>query len=172
MTTNISQRTRRVTVIALLSCLSFVGRMMFSFLPNVQPTTVIIILITIYMGFYEGIMVATISMLMSNIYLGMGIWTIAQIVSYFVIVSFVYVLAKTFPKSVKYFSYIAFTTGLLYGLVISLVQAPFFGWTSFIPYYFSGISYDFSHAVGNYLFFIILEPSLKNILKENKFNQI
>lgn len=166
--------TNRITLIAMLSCLSFVGRIMFGFLPNIQPTTVIIILITLYIGFYEGLLVSAISMLMSNIYLGMGVWTIAQIVSYAIIVLFVYSMSKIIPMTSSHFAIIAFITGLLYGLVISLVQAPFFGWISFIPYYISGIPYDFSHAIGNYLFFIILHPALKNILikQQKKINEI
>lgn len=166
MNNTVSTQTRRLTVIALMSSLSFVGRMMFSFLPNVQPTTVIIILIVMYMGLYEGMMVATISMLMSNIYLGMGVWTIAQITSYAVIVLFVYLFARKFPDYFESFALVAFFSGLLYGLIISLVQAPFFGWVSFIPYYLSGLTYDFSHAIGNYFFFMILHEPLKRILSE------
>lgn len=160
--------TRRLTTIAMLSCLSFVGRMAFSFLPNMQPTTVIIIIITMYFGLTDGLLVATLSMLMSNVYLGMGVWTIAQIASYSVIVIAVGLLVKL-NLPYRYFGAVSFTSGLLYGLIISLVQAPFFGWVSFIPYYISGIPYDFSHAVGNLLFFIVLHPVLRGLLlKQNK----
>lgn len=162
--------TRRMTNIAMLSCLSFVGRIMFAFLPNFQPTTTIIIIITMYFGLSDGLLVATISMLMSNLYLGMGIWTMAQIVSYaFVVIGVHFLMKLKIRKS--YFSVISLLLGLFYGFVISLVQAPFFGWNIFIPYYVSGIPYDISHAVGNYLFFIILHPVLRNILK-NQNNKI
>lgn len=166
MNDSISTQTRKLTAIALMSSLSFVGRMMFSFLPNVQPTTVIIILIVMYMGLYEGMMVATISMLMSNIYLGMGVWTIAQIISYAVIVLIVSFFVKKFPDYFESFALLAFFAGLMYGFIISLVQAPFFGWVSFIPYYISGLTYDFSHAIGNYFFFMILHKPLERILSE------
>lgn len=53
--------------------------------------------------------------------------------------------------------------GIAYGLVISLVQAPFFGWNIFIPYYLSGLPYDIMHAVGNVVFFVLLYPIVMRI---------
>ena len=154
---------RRIATIALLSCLSFVGRLTFTFLPNVQPTTVIILIVTLYFGVVDGVLVAVISMLMSNLYLGMGIWTIAQIVSYSIIVIVFHLLSLNI-KSDIYLSILAFISGLMYGFFISLVQAPFISWYAFIPYYISGLPYDIAHAVGNLIFFIMLHPALKPIL--------
>lgn len=166
--------TRRITNIAMLSCLSFVGRMTFSFLPNVQPTTAIIIIITLYFGVVDGLLVAILSMLISNMYLGMGVWTIAQIASYSMIVILFHFLAKIRVKNTdNYYLTLVSISGILYGLFISLVQAPFFGWASFIPYYISGVPYDIYHAVGNYFFFIILHPALKFLFikQNNKIKQ-
>lgn len=149
----------------MLSCLSFVGRMMFTFLPNVQPTTTIIILVTLYFGLTDGVMVATLSMLISNIYMGMGVWTIAQIVSYAVVILFIYLLNRlSSNRNNIYLATLCGFTGLLYGLSISLVQAPFFGWVSFLPYYLSGVTYDLYHAIGNFFFFSLLNPVLKPLL--------
>lgn len=72
----IENRTHRISVIAMLSAVAFIGRMMFFFLPNVQPMTVIIVLTTIYVGLYDGMIVAFVAIIISNLYLGMGIWTI------------------------------------------------------------------------------------------------
>ena len=158
---------RRLSLIAILSSLSFVGRMMFSFLPNVQPTTVIILIVAMYLGTYDGWLVAITSILISNLYLGMGVWTLAQMVAFSALILMVH-LCKIINIGTKYYPFIALISGLVYGLIISLVQAPFFGWISFFPYWLSGLPYDFSHAIGNYLFFIILHPPLSKILKKQK----
>lgn len=158
---------RRLSLIAMLSSLSFVSRMMFSFLPNVKPTTVIITLIAMYIGTYDALLVALISIFMSNLYLGMGVWTIAQLVSFSVLVIIVHI-CKKMKINIKYYPLIVFILGLVYGLVISLVQAPFFGWASFFPYYLSGLTYDFNHAIGNFIFFIVLHKPLSKILKIQK----
>ena len=154
-------------MIAMLSSLSFVGRMMFTFLPNVQPMTVVILIVTMYLGTYDGWMVAIVSILISNLYLGMGVWTLAQIVSFSVLVLIVHICKKV-NLSIRYYPIVSLFMGLAYGFVISLVQAPFFGLVSFFPYWISGLPYDLNHAVGNYLFFIILHPPLSRILKNQK----
>ena len=159
--------TRRLSLIAMLSSLSFVGRMMFTFLPNVQPTTVIIILVAMYLGSYDGWLVAMVSIFISNLYLGMGVWTIAQLISFSSIILLIHIFKKM-NLNIRYYPLVALISGLVYGFVISLVQAPFFGWVSFFPYYLSGLPYDFNHAIGNYLFFIILHPPLSKILKNQR----
>lgn len=158
---------RRMSLIAMLSSLSFVGRMMFTFLPNVQPMTVIILIVAMYLGTYDGWLVAIISILISNLYLGMGVWTLAQIASFSVLILIVHI-CKKINLSIRYYPIVSLFMGFTYGFVISLVQAPFFGWVSFFPYWISGLSYDLNHAVGNYLFFIILHPPLSRVLKNQK----
>ena len=163
--------TRRLSLIAILSSLSFVGRMMFSFLPNVQPMTVIILIVVMYLGTYDGWLVAIISILISNLYLGMGVWTLAQIVSFSALILIAHI-CKKLNLSIRYYPIITLLMGFTYGFIISLVQAPFFGWASFFPYWISGLPYDLNHAVGNYLFFIILHPPLSMIIKSQKSKRL
>lgn len=160
---------RKITLLSLLTTLVYVGRTSFQFLPNVQPMTTILILITLILGLKDGIIVAILSLLLSNLSMGMGIWTIAQIVSFSFILLLVSIIGKIYkniPKSVM--ALVCGFMGLVYGFIISLVQAPFFGWASFIPYYISGIPYDMYHAFGNYFFYLILAPALTPILLKNK----
>lgn len=159
------QDTRRIALLGVLTALVYTGRMMFSFLPNVQPMTTILILITLTLGFQEGLIVALLSIVISNMSLGMGVWTIAQLASFSFVILLTAGLTKVYDRvpTVVMAVYCGLT-GLLYGLVISLVQAPFFGWISFIPYYISGIPYDLYHAFGNFFFYLILAPVLVPIL--------
>lgn len=56
--------------------------------------------------------------------------------------------------------------GILYGFLISLVQAPFFGIQNFLVYYASGIPFDTLHAAGNIGFYLILAPILFPLLRK------
>ena len=79
---------RKITLIALLSTLAYIGRLLFAWIPNVQPVTVILLIITLEMGLVEGILTASLSMILSNIFLGMGPWTLYQIASIFLFETF------------------------------------------------------------------------------------
>lgn len=148
-----------LTRIALLTALVSVGRLSFSFLPNVQPMTVLLVCITLYYGWRHGWVISLLSVLITNMTLGMGPWTFAQMAGYSVLILLTALLEEShesIPLPVLQV-YAAFL-GILYGLIVSLVQAPIFGWNIFIPYYLSGIGYDFLHAFGNLAFMPLLYP--------------
>lgn len=163
---HIRKKIRVITRIALLTALVTVGRLSFSFLPNVQPMTVLLVCITLYYGWKEGILVALLSVILSNLFLGMGPWTIAQIVGYVVLI-FLSSLLEDTHESVPIpllQVYVAFL-GIVYGLVLSLIQAPFFGWNIFNPYYLSGLTFDLLHAFGNLAFLPLLYPVCMRVFR-------
>lgn len=153
--------TQRIARIALLTSVCHVSRVMFGFIPNVQPMTVILILITLVFGFSDGLIVAILSMLISNLQMGMGVWTIAQTGSFAMII-IATSLIRPFYKKIHPFLLAIFagSMGLFYGFSISLGQSFFFTWISFFPYWISGLPFDFLHAFGNIGFWFILHPIL------------
>lgn len=153
----------------MLTTLCYVSRLMFQFLPNVQPVTVILIILTLTLGVVDALIVSLLSILISNINLGMGVWTIAQIVSFSLIVMMTGLLIKPIFKKLPFFILIIYAvfTGYAYGFIISLVQAPFFGIQNFWVYYLSGLSFDTLHAFGNGIFYLLLAPILFPLLTKS-----
>lgn len=157
--------TKRIALLGLLTSFIYVGRVSFSFLPNVQPMTTILIMITLSMGLTDGLLVALLSLVVSNLSLGFGVWTIAQLIAFTAVLLIVYPFRKIYNKiPLVIMALVSGFTGLLYGFIISLVQAPFFGWLSFFPYYISGIPFDIAHAIGNFVFYLLLAPILYPII--------
>lgn len=159
---------QHIALLGMLTTLCYVSRLLFQFLPNVQPVTVMILLITLVLGTRDGLIVATLSILISNLNLGMGVWTIAQISSFAVVVLATGFFIRpnqnriSFPLMTLYAGLI----GYIYGFVISAVQAPFFGIQSFWAYYLAGIPFDTMHALGNSGFYIVLAPVLIPLLRK------
>ena len=118
---------RKISLIALLSTLAYVGRILFAWIPNVQPVTVILLIITLEIGLVEGILTASLSMFLSNIFLGMGPWTLYQIASFAIVILVFSCLKPLWSRTWKqpllklaFFTIMAGLTGYLYGFVISL----------------------------------------------------
>ena len=158
----------RVALLSMMIALSHVGRLVFSFLPNVQPVTVIVLMFTLVFGIRDGLIVGILSIVLSNMTLGMGVWTFAQVASYGVLVLLTGIL-RPFQKYVWFdvaFALYAGVAGYLYGFIISAVQAPFFGIQKFWVYYMAGIPFDTMHALGNVGFYIILAPVLLPLLRK------
>lgn len=157
---------QRIALLGLLTALCYVSRVIFQFLPNVQPVTVILIILVLKMTVVDSWIVAILSILISNIQLGMGVWTIAQIVSFSILVGITGLLIKPFINQIPFVVMVLFAglTGYLYGFIISAVQAPFFGIQNFWAYYLAGLPFDTMHALGNAVFYVLLAPVLGSIL--------
>lgn len=156
----------RLARIALLSSLGFVGRIIFLSLPNIQPLSVIIILVSRRLPVIDSLCIAIFSMILSNILLGMGPWTIFQIVAYSLIVLFVSGLEKVgvVSKSARleriYWSILSGGCGYLYGFIMSILWFWISQSTLFWPYWIGGLFFDSLHAGGNLIFYLILAPYL------------
>lgn len=74
---------RQLTLLAILTALSVVLRIAKLVpIPNVQPVSDILMIVTLELGVGFGIALAALTMFLSNIVLGFGIWTIPQILAY------------------------------------------------------------------------------------------
>ncbi|CCF13269.1 putative membrane protein [Brevibacillus laterosporus GI-9] len=157
---------RGITLLAILAALSVAGRIALSSIPNVQPVTTFVILMTILMGLRYGLLLAIIVMILSNMVLGIGIWIIPQIIAYCIIVVVTGIFIRpVFPKlSLFVMAIYAGFTGMLYGFVNSLCQVPLYGSTYFLVYYLAGVPYDTMHAIGNFVFYVVLTPLLLPLL--------
>lgn len=162
-----SHRVQHIALLGILTTLCYVSRLLFQFLPNVQPVTVILLLITIILGTRDGLIVAILSILISNINLGLGVWTLAQILSFTIIILFTGLIKTQFTR-IPFVVMILYAglTGYVYGFVISAVQAPFFGIQNFWAYYLAGLPFDTLHALGNSGFYSILAPILIPIMQK------
>lgn len=154
--------------------MSTVGRLMFAlpFLPNIQPMTAMFLIIALNIGIPDSLIVSLLSMLLTNLFLGMGPWTIMQIISFAVVILLTGLL-KIFYQfgnlKIRFvFAIWALIVGFLYGFVISYLNFQLYGLTNFLVYYINGLPFDLLHGLGNFGFFLILEPILVPII-EKKF---
>lgn len=164
-------KTKELTTIALLTALCVVGRLLTSPIPNVQPVTAIILFVAIYTSIPAAMIISTLSMLITNLYLGTGIWTIAQILTYILLILIVGAIRQMIPLQkylvIQLFLCVGVSMG--YGFLVTLMLAPFWGVTAFWPYYLVGISFDMMHSIGTVLFFIVLRYPLIKIFTRYQF---
>ncbi len=165
----------RIALLAIMTALTTVGRLAFSLpiLPNIQPMTALLILITLNIGIIDGVVVSVLSMLLTNLFLGMGPWTILQMISFAVIILLTAIMKPFYSfgslGNRLLFSLWALIMGFVYGLIVSYLSFHLYGMSNFLVYYINGLPFDALHGVGNFGFFFILEPILVPIIRK-KFN--
>lgn len=160
--------TQEIAFLSLITAACVVGRFLFQWIPNIQPMTAIFILLTIYLGVTRGLIVNVLSLLITNMYLGMGIWTFSQVASFTLILLIAAGLNHFFffKQSVWLQALYSFIAGLIYGFVFAVIDTKMYGMSNFWVYYFSGLSFDILHAIGNFGFYLVLAPILKPLFEK------
>lgn len=150
---------------ALLTAVCVIGRLMTSLIPNVQPITAILLIVTLNIGVVPALIIGSLSLIITNFYLGMGIWTIAQILAFAIIILLAGLLNKLPWESLLLEVVLGFVLSLLYGLLVSAMLAPFFGIKQFWPYYLAGLSFDVMHGIGTVVFYVLLKKPLIKVFQ-------
>lgn len=167
------ERIKRMTLLAMLTAMGVVLRI-FKIIPvpDVQPVTDMVMIVTLILGVGYGIAMATMVMFISNLVLGFGVWTIPQILSYALCALTVAGIAKLIPIA-KHFTWqlvLATFLGFEYGFLVSIGMLIYGGISVFLAYYVNGLPFDCYHAIGNFAFYFVLYKPLKVAL--NRYLQM
>ncbi len=165
----IRQSTRIITIIACLAAISIVGRIYTVGIPNVQPSTTIIICVSLVFGIRFGLTLALITVFGSNLVLGFGPFIFMQLLAWGSVAIVSGLLGRVYKK-VPFPILAAHSAfmGLFYGFMVSLNMLFIGDFFIFVAYYLAGIPFDIYHAVGNFLFFLVLAPVLLKLMEKEK----
>ncbi|ERJ77739.1 membrane protein [Streptococcus sobrinus] len=150
----------RLTRLALLTALCIALREAFSGLPNVQPITAIFLVVTLTYGLVDGIILSSLTMLLTGFLLGFGEVVFRQMLA-FALICFIWHwlarLFKSFPLNLALPLQIMAAAGLslLYGLILDVSSALIFS-TPILAYILAGLTFDLLHAASTALFYPII----------------
>lgn len=159
---------KAIAVIATLGALAAVGRILFAPLPNVKPTTFLVMISGYVFGARTGFLVGVLAALFSNFYLGQGPWTLWQMMAWGLSGVFAALLRKILDKGESdrpllaskqkrwVFVFTCTIWGYLYGWIMNLwhflAYGTYLNWGGFLAVYAASFSFDTAHALGNLLF--------------------
>jgi len=161
---------REIALIAVLGAAAAVGRVPFAALPNVQPTTFMVIISGFVFGPRAGFMVGSTAALVSNFFLGQGPWTPWQMFSWGLAGASAGLIKIVYPNiGTRGMSVFNFVWGYLFGWIMNLWFWTAFiqplSWQSFMAAYAASFWFDSFHAVGNTAFYLLFGSSFTKILK-------
>ena len=162
--------TQKIAFIAMMSAFCVISRLGMLALPNVQPITVVVIWMTLELGWGYGVSISILSILISNLLISMGPWTLYQMVSFALVCVCALLLRPLWRKRKQFprlawilFPIFAGLMGYLYGFIISLFWVFSMPGLNFWIYYANGILFDTYHALGNIAFWILLIPIFERL---------
>ena len=153
-----------IALVAALAALAVVGRLAFAAIPNVKPTTDIVLFAGYALGAVPGFMVGAVTALVSNVFLGHGPWTAWQMVAWGGVGVGGAALARAAGRRELGRVPLAIAcglAGLAFGAFMDVYQ-----WTlaaeQTLPTYLtvsaSSLAYNLAHVVGNVVFCLLIGP--------------
>jgi len=155
---------RVVALVATLAALAVVGRLAFAAVPNVKPTTDIVLSAGYALGAVPGFMVGAIAALVSNIFFSQGPWTPWQMVGWGGVGIGGAVLAhvlKGREPSRLVLAAICGLAGFAFGAWMDLYQltlAAHQDLDSYLALSATSLPYNLAHAIGNVVFCLLIGP--------------
>lgn len=158
-----------IAIVAVLGAVAGLARIPFAGIPNVQPTTFVVIIAGFVLGPRAGFLVGSTAALTSNFFLGQGPWTPWQMVAWGLGGVVAGLLGRVLPRLGKGLLVMNFAWGFIFGWIMDVWQWTAFvsplNWRSFVSTCVASVWFDTFHAVGNVVFFLVFGSSLIKILR-------
>jgi prenyltransferase beta subunit len=168
-----SQPSARVlALVGTLAALAVLGRIAFAPVPNVKPTTDIVLLAGYVFGGAPGFAVGAVAALASNLFFTQGPWTPWQMAAWGTVGVGGAVLAKVSGGRLGRvpLAFACGAAGLLYGAIVNFGSVVTFAGSGdlfhrYLVYQTTSLPWDLAHAAGNVVFFLLFGPALVRTLR-------
>lgn len=162
---------RVLALVGTLAALAVLGRIAFAAVPNVKPTTDIVLLAGYVFGGAPGFAVGAVAALASNFFFTQGPWTPWQMAAWGAIGIVGALLARfsggrlgRLPLALA-----CGLCGLAFGVIVNFGSVVTVGdedlWARFVAYQTTSLPWDLAHAAGNVVFFFLFGPALVRTLR-------
>lgn len=160
-------RSRELALVAALAAAAAGGRVLFAFIPNVQPVTIIVAVTGATLGARAGIATGGAAALASNAFLGQGPWTPWQMIGWALVGA---TAAPAGGLLRNRYALAAF--GIVWGFLFDWLMdvwawsalGPSANLHSFLTLAATGIPFDIAHATGNAVIALVAGPTMIRML--------
>jgi energy-coupling factor transport system substrate-specific component len=158
--------TRVLALVATLAALAALGRVAFAPLPNVKPTTDIVLIAGYVLGGAPGFVTGAVAALASNLFFGQGPWTPWQMVAWGLCGLLGAVLARVTRRRLGRvpLALVCAAAGFGFGAVMNVSQWVMYSGdhttAKLAAVFATSFPFDVAHAAGNFTFCLVFGPAL------------
>ena len=151
-----------MALFGILAALTFAAKVAMSFLPNIEPVSLMVMLYAVVFG-RKGLYPIYLYVIMEILFYGIQLWNI----NYLYVWAILFVTARLMKGSESPLSWalLAGAFGLLFGALCAPVYI-FSGGVSFaVAWWVEGIPFDLLHCTGNFVMALVLFLPLRKLLE-------
>lgn len=161
--------TGRLILIASMTALSVLGRILFTPIPGFKPVTAMVVITAMYFGGEAGFLTGSLSAVISNFWFGQGPWTPFQMFSWGILGLIAGSLAKPLKRSKIMLAVYGAFSGVLYSVVMDVWTVLWadgtFNVTRYAAALVSALPFTVIYAVSNVIFLLLLGKPIGKILE-------
>lgn len=166
------QSSTRLILIAVMTALSVLGRILFAALPGFKPVTALVLLTAIYFGGEAGFLTGALTAVLSNFYFGQGPWTPFQMFAWGLLGLLAGLLAKPLKEKLWLLCLFGALSGALYSAMMDIWSVLFADGSLRLSRYLvmlaSSAPYTAIYCVSNVVFLLLLAKPIGRKLQRVK----
>ena len=156
---------RKIALYGLLGGAIFALKMTMAVLPNVEPVSLLVMLLAVCFG-WEGLYAVYVYVFLEYAMWGLHLWAVCYLYVWLLL----FVLARLLRRMESPWGWAALSGcfGLLFGALCALVYFVVGGWAAAVSWWLAGLFWDLVHGTGNFVIALLLFCPLRKLLTEWK----
>ncbi len=153
---------RELALFSMLGALTFAAKYVMSFLPNIEPVSLMVMLFAVVFG-RKCLYPTYLYVAMEMLFYGIGIWNINYLYIWVVLAAAAYLARKM--ESAFGWALLSGTYGLLFGALCGIVDVFIGGVPYAMAKWVSGIPFDILHCAGNFAIALLLFRPMRSLME-------
>ena len=154
---------REMILFGMLGAMTFALKVAMAALPNIEPVSLTLLIYAVVFG-WKALYPTYIYVIMEILYFGLGTWNICYFYVWPVLVV-AGICMKKMQSSLGW-AVLSGAFGLAFGALCGIVDIFIGGFGYAVTKWVSGIPFDISHCVGNFMLALILFVPLRNLVEK------
>ena len=152
-----------VALFGILGGLTFAAKFVMSFLPNIEPSSLMVMLFAVVFG-WKGLFPTYVYAALEILVFGISTWNIPYLYIWLILfIAARMMRSATHPVA---WALLSGVFGLLFGVLSLPSHWAMSGFAASIAWVISGIPYDIAHCVGNFVIALVLFVPLRKLLEK------
>ena len=153
---------REMVLFAILGALTFAAKYVMSFLPNIEPVSLMVMLFAVVFG-WKWVYPVYLYVVMEILFYGISLWNINYLYIWAVLAVTSIFLRKM--QQPVLWAMVSGVFGLMFGALCGIVDIFIGGFGYAVSKWVSGIPFDIMHCAGNFVIALLLFGPLRKLLE-------
>ena len=160
---DLSLSVREMVLFAILGAMTFAAKYVMSFLPNIEPVSLMVMLFAVVFG-WKWVYPVYLYVVLEILFYGISLWNINYLYIWAVLA-----VSAMFLKGMKHplaWAMLSGVFGLLFGALCGIVDIFIGGFGYAVTKWVSGIPFDIAHCAGNFVIALLLFVPMRKLLED------